>query len=108
MLTATFQQPGHPTFAPRSLPSNPAIRPRSPQSSDQPESRVPSPEPRAPTPVQSLSMFRLDGKTALVTGAGSGIGEAIAHTLAGAGALVYVADRDSANGERVAAAIRAD
>jgi len=47
-------------------------------------------------------MFRLDGKTALVTGAGSGIGEAIAHTLAGAGALVYVADRDLANGTRVA------
>jgi 2-keto-3-deoxy-L-fuconate dehydrogenase len=53
-------------------------------------------------------MFRLDNKTALVTGAGSGIGEAIAHTLAGAGALVYVADRDSANGERVAGAIRTD
>ena len=50
-------------------------------------------------------MFRLDGKTALVTGAGSGIGEAIAHTLAGAGALVYVADRDVANGTRVAAEI---
>lgn len=47
-------------------------------------------------------MFRLDGKTALVTGAGSGIGEAIAHTLAEAGALVYVADRDVANGTRVA------
>jgi 2-keto-3-deoxy-L-fuconate dehydrogenase len=47
-------------------------------------------------------MFRLDGKTALVTGAGSGIGEAIAHTLAGAGALVYIADRDVANGTRVA------
>jgi NAD(P)-dependent dehydrogenase (short-subunit alcohol dehydrogenase family) len=31
-------------------------------------------------------MFRLDDKTALVTGAASGIEEAIAHTLAGAGA----------------------
>ena len=50
-------------------------------------------------------MFRLDGKTALVTGAGSGIGEAIAHTLAGAGALVYVADRDVVNGTRVAVEI---
>ena len=50
-------------------------------------------------------MFRLDGKTALVTGAGSGIGEAIAHTLAGAGARVYVGDRDAPNGERVARAI---
>ena len=53
-------------------------------------------------------MFRLDNKTALVTGAGSGIGEAIAHTLARAGALVYVADRDAANGERVADAIRTE
>jgi NAD(P)-dependent dehydrogenase (short-subunit alcohol dehydrogenase family) len=52
-------------------------------------------------------MFRLDGKTALVTGAASGIGEAIAHTLAGAGAHVYVADRDHANGARVGETIRA-
>jgi NAD(P)-dependent dehydrogenase (short-subunit alcohol dehydrogenase family) len=53
-------------------------------------------------------MFNLDNKTALVTGAGSGIGEAIAHTLARAGALVYVTDRDVANGRRVADAIGAD
>ena len=52
-------------------------------------------------------MFRLDGKTALVTGAGSGIGEAIAHTLAAAGATTYVSDRDAANGRRVAEAIGA-
>ena len=52
-------------------------------------------------------MFRLDHKTALVTGAGSGIGEAIAHTLAEAGALVYVADRDRPNGERVASEVTA-
>jgi NAD(P)-dependent dehydrogenase (short-subunit alcohol dehydrogenase family) len=51
-------------------------------------------------------MFRLDGKTALVTGAGSGIGEAIAHTLAAAGAKVYVTDRDMAGGRRVTDAIR--
>ena len=53
-------------------------------------------------------MFRLDGKTALVTGAASGIGESIAHTLAGAGATVYVADRDEKNGRRVANAIKGD
>ncbi|HEU4890139.1 MAG TPA: SDR family oxidoreductase [Vicinamibacterales bacterium] len=53
-------------------------------------------------------MFRLDNKTALVTGAGSGIGEAIAHTLARAGAHVYVADRDTTNGARVAEAIQGE
>jgi NAD(P)-dependent dehydrogenase (short-subunit alcohol dehydrogenase family) len=54
-----------------------------------------------------MALFRLDGKTALVTGAGSGIGEAIAHTFANAGAYVYVADRDAATGPKVAAAITA-
>ena len=51
-------------------------------------------------------MFRLDGKTAFVTGAGSGIGEATAAALAGAGAMVYIADRDEPGGQRVAASIR--
>lgn len=39
-------------------------------------------------------MFRLDGKTALVTGAASGIGAAIAEIFAQAGAKVIIADRD--------------
>jgi NAD(P)-dependent dehydrogenase (short-subunit alcohol dehydrogenase family) len=51
-------------------------------------------------------MFRLEGRTAFVTGAGSGIGEATAHALAGAGAKVFVADRDATGGQRVTAAIR--
>ena len=46
-------------------------------------------------------MFSLQKKTALVTGAGSGIGEAIARVFARAGAKVYVADRDAGGGERV-------
>ncbi len=52
-------------------------------------------------------MFDLTGKIALVTGAGSGIGEAIAVTLANAAAYVYIADIDIKNGERVAAEITA-
>lgn len=51
-------------------------------------------------------MFNLENKIALVTGAASGIGEAIAVTLAHAGAFVYAADLDETNGQRVAAAIQ--
>ena len=50
-------------------------------------------------------MFDLTSKIAAVTGAGSGIGEAIARTLARAGAFVYVLDRDEKNGGAVAQSI---
>ncbi len=53
-------------------------------------------------------MFDLTGKTAFITGAASGIGEASAAVLAQAGAFVYVADLDEANGKRVAAEIKND
>jgi NAD(P)-dependent dehydrogenase (short-subunit alcohol dehydrogenase family) len=53
-------------------------------------------------------MFDLTGKIVLVTGAASGIGEAIAFTLSRAGAFVYVADLDEANGERVAGEVNAE
>ena len=48
-----------------------------------------------------------ENKTAVVTGAGSGIGRATAQTLAREGAHVVVADIDGASGEASAAAIRA-
>src|SRR5258707_779533 len=41
-----------------------------------------------------LEKFRLNGKTAVVTGAGQGIGLACAEALAEAGAKVIIADRD--------------
>jgi NAD(P)-dependent dehydrogenase (short-subunit alcohol dehydrogenase family) len=50
-------------------------------------------------------MFRLDGKISLVTGAGSGIGAAIAETFARAGAFVFVTDRDERSGPETVARI---
>lgn len=47
-------------------------------------------------------MFSLQQKTALVTGAASGIGAAIAETFAQAGATVWIADRDETNGRAMA------
>ncbi|HPU51427.1 MAG TPA: SDR family oxidoreductase [Burkholderiaceae bacterium] len=50
--------------------------------------------------------MRLASKVAIVTGAGSGFGEGIATRFAAEGARVVVNDVDTANGERVADAIR--
>ena len=47
-------------------------------------------------------MERLEGKRAIVTGAGAGIGEAIAIRLSGEGARVALADLDEGAAERVA------
>jgi len=51
-------------------------------------------------------MFSLQGKTALVTGAASGIGESVASVFAQAGAFVWVADRDQKGGLRTAEKLR--
>ena len=48
------------------------------------------------------SMFDLSGKTALVVGAGRGIGEAGAHGLAAFGATVFCADLDPEAAEKTA------
>ena len=51
-------------------------------------------------------MFTLQSKTALITGAGRGIGRAIAETLAASGACVMINDLDDAPAADAAAAIR--
>ena len=46
--------------------------------------------------------MRLEGKTAIITGAGRGIGRAIAHLFANEGARIVVAEIDAPEGEEVA------
>ena len=56
--------------------------------------------------VSIETLFRIDGDSALVTGAGGGLGRIAALALAGAGAHVAVTDIDGAAAERVAEEIR--
>jgi 3-oxoacyl-[acyl-carrier protein] reductase len=55
-----------------------------------------------------MSMFSLDGRSALVTGAGNGIGAAVARAYAAAGAAVLVTDLDKDAAAEVAASIVQD
>jgi NAD(P)-dependent dehydrogenase (short-subunit alcohol dehydrogenase family) len=59
------------------------------------------------TAADVIAGVDLRGKTAIVTGASSGIGVETARALAGAGAAVTLAVRDTAAGDGVAAEIRA-
>lgn len=62
---------------------------------------------QTPALTAILPSFRLDGRTALVTGAGGGIGAAIAAALAEAGAQVVLVARNGSQLEAVADQIRA-
>src|SRR5437879_2451461 len=53
-------------------------------------------------------MFELNDKFAVVTGAASGIGEAIARVLAQAGAKVFVGDLKQKEGKQVASEIHGE
>ncbi len=53
-------------------------------------------------------MFQLTGQTAIVTGAATGIGEAIARRLARAGATIAVADLNAEGAHAVASSIGGD
>ena len=55
-----------------------------------------------------MTQYDYNGKVAIVTGGGSGIGEACAVTMGSSGARVIVADYDKDGGERVTEAIKGD
>jgi NAD(P)-dependent dehydrogenase (short-subunit alcohol dehydrogenase family) len=58
--------------------------------------------------MSNAGPFRLDGRVAVVTGGGSGIGAAIARLFASQGARIAVLEIDAAAGERTAGRIRAE
>lgn len=55
-----------------------------------------------------MAKYELDGRTAIVTGAGAGIGEACTRAFASNGAAVLVVDLDENGAERVAGTISED
>src|SRR5690606_4150373 len=64
--------------------------------------------PRSASPTKSVEApMVLEGKAAVVTGAGQGIGAALAQALAAEGALVVANDIEVSRAEATVAAIRA-
>lgn len=63
--------------------------------------------PVGPTEVDHSALFRLDGRTHAIVGAGAGIGEHVARTLVALGAQVVCVDIDEASVRAVAADLKA-
>ncbi|WP_058911314.1 SDR family NAD(P)-dependent oxidoreductase [Entomohabitans teleogrylli] len=55
--------------------------------------------------MENTLPFSLRGKTALITGAASGLGYAMAHCMIASGAQVIIADRDSVKAQDAAASL---
>src|SRR5215218_5002099 len=79
----------------------------SPPVSSTPRRRCTTPTGRKPM-FDYRSMFDLNGKSALVVGAGSGIGEASAHGLAAFGARVVCADVSAQAAQNTAGEIHSE
>ena len=73
---------------------------------DAQQARITSPFNARSTALDVVAGHDLSGKTAVVTGAASGIGVETARALLTAGARVLLAVRDTAKGEAVAAELR--
>jgi len=58
-------------------------------------------ENREATTLTNHNEFRLDGKAAVITGAGSGIGRAIAHKFARNGSVIHILDLNLKNAQVV-------
>ena len=67
----------------------------------------PNPSAQPGSPPNIYQLFNLDGKSAIVTGAGRGLGQAMANALAQAGASVAVFDVNQEDAEAAVAEMRA-
>src|SRR5919108_4223462 len=61
-----------------------------------------------PERASTSTLFRLDGRTAVITGAGGAFGRAIARGFAEVGARLFLTDVDTRQLEQTAELVRAD